>query len=76
MPDLKPLTDTVVIVLNAGSKLIAVPVDEVLDRQQVVMKPLSGVLAKVRASWGCALLGTGEVALVLDADRLAAGGEN
>ncbi|MCG7572188.1 chemotaxis protein CheW [Phaeobacter sp. CNT1-3] len=76
MPDLKPLTDTVVIVLNAGSRQIAVPVDEVLDRQQVVMKPLSGVLAKVRASWGCALLGTGEVALVLDADRLAAGGEN
>lgn len=76
MPDLKPLTDTVVIVLNAGSRQIAVPVDEVLDRQQVVMKPLSGVLAKVRASWGCALLGTGEVALVLDADRLASGEEN
>ncbi|CUH68501.1 Chemotaxis protein CheA [Thalassovita gelatinovora] len=73
LPDLTPLSDTVAIVLKAGTRLIAVPVDEVLDRQQVVMKPLSGVLAKVRASWGCALLGTGEVALVLDSERLAAG---
>mgnify|MGYP000182354618 CR=1 FL=1 len=73
LPDMKPLSETVVIVLKGGTKQIAIPVDEVLDRQQVVMKPLSGVLAQVRASWGCALLGTGEAALVLDSERLAAG---
>lgn len=63
----------VLVVFNTASGAIAVPVDEILDRQQVVMKPLIGRLAKVRASWGCALLGTGEVALVLDCERLGAG---
>lgn len=63
----------VLVIFNTGSGAIAVPVDEILDRQQVVMKPLIGRLAGVRASWGCALLGTGEVALVLDCERLGAG---
>lgn len=71
---LVPLTDMVAIVFNTHRGAIAVPVDEVLDRQQVVMKPLVGALAGIRASWGCALLGTGEVAVVLDCERLAAGG--
>ncbi len=65
--------DSVLVVFNTSNGSIAVPVDEILDRQQVVMKPLIGRLAKVRASWGCALLGTGEVALVLDCERLGAG---
>ncbi len=63
----------VLVVFNTSNGAIAVPVDEILDRQQVVMKPLIGRLANVRASWGCALLGTGEVALVLDCERLGAG---
>ncbi|WP_434615444.1 chemotaxis protein CheA [Tabrizicola sp. M-4] len=65
--------EPVLVVFNTTSGPIAVPVDEILDRQQVVMKPLIGRLAQVRASWGCALLGTGEVALVLDCERLASG---
>ncbi|MGP3697173.1 chemotaxis protein CheA [Rhodobacter sp. NSM] len=72
--ELRPLSSQVLAVVGTAGGLIAVPVDEVLDRQQVVMKPLTGRLARVRASWGCALLGTGEVALVLDGNRLAAGG--
>lgn len=64
----------IIVVFNTASGDIAVPVNEILDRQQVVMKPLAGHLTQVRASFGCALLGTGEVALVLDCERLAAGG--
>ena len=67
-----PLDGSVLVVVNSSRGLIALPVDEVQDRQQVVMKPLLGRLAKVRASWGYALLGTGEVALVLDCERLVA----
>lgn len=66
--------DQVFVVFSTTQGQVAVPVDEILDRQQVVMKPLAGRLAQVRASWGCALLGTGEVALVLDCERLTAGG--
>ncbi len=68
----KALSDMVAIVFNTAAGPIAVPIDEVMDRQQVVMKPLSGALAQVRASWGCALLASGEVAIVLDCERLAA----
>lgn len=60
----------VIVVFNTAGGPLAVPVDEILDRQQVVMKPLVGRLAQVRASYGCALLGTGEVALVLDCERI------
>lgn len=66
----------VIVVFQTATGDLAVPVDEVLDRQQVVMKPLIGRLAEVRASFGCALLGTGEVALVLDCERLASGGND
>ena len=71
---LTPLDRMVLAVVVTAQGPIAVPVDEVIDRQQVVMKPLVGRLARVRASWGCALLGTGEVALVLDCNGLSAGG--
>lgn len=69
----RPLSDMIQMVFKTAHGEIAVPVDEVLDRQQVVMKPLAGALAQVRASWGCALLGTGEVAVVLDCEGLASG---
>lgn len=65
--------EPIIIVFQTASGPLAVPVDEILDRQQVVMKPLSGRLAQVRASYGCALLGNGDVALVLDCERLVQG---
>lgn len=71
--DLPPLSEMVFIVFESTSGPIAVPVDEILDRQQVVMKPLEGALMQVRASWGFALLSSGEVAMVLDCERLANG---
>ncbi len=68
---LTPLKDSIVVVFHTSSGPIGLPVDEMLDQQQVVMKPLIGQLANIRASWGCALLGSGEVALVLDSERLS-----
>jgi len=61
----------IIVVFQTAAGPLAVPVDEILDRQQVVMKPLSGQLARVRASYGCALLDNGDVALVLDCERLS-----
>ncbi|NEX45293.1 chemotaxis protein CheA [Pseudotabrizicola algicola] len=70
-PDAPP---QVIVVFQTANGNLAVPVDEILDRQQVVMKPLAGRLSRIRASYGCALLGTGEVAIVLDCERLVTGG--
>lgn len=68
--DTEPQTEGILIVANTGSGLVGVAVDEVLDRQQVVMKPLMGRLSEVKASWGLALLNNGDVATVLDCERL------
>ena len=74
IPDARrALSSMACIVFHTARGQISVPVDEVVDRQQVVLKPLVGALADVRASWGCALLGTGEVAVVLDGERIASG---
>lgn len=60
----------ILVVVRTESGLMALSVDEVIDRQQVVMKPLLGRLTAVRASWGLALLNNGDVATVLDCERL------
>jgi len=67
------LEKLIVVVFNTGLGRIGVPVDEMFDQQQVVMKPLQGQLEKIRGSFGCALLASGEVAIVLDCERLATG---
>ena len=71
----KPLSQMACIVFQKTLAHIAVPVDEVVDRQQVVLKPLVGAVSDVRASWGCALLGAGEVTVVLDGELIATGEE-
>jgi two-component system chemotaxis sensor kinase CheA len=70
---LTPLGQSIIVVFNTSAGPVGVPVDEMLDQQQVVMKPLVGQLARIRASWGCALLGSGAIALVLDSERLTVG---
>lgn len=69
----EPATFILVIVTTSAGPL-AILVDEVMDRQQVVMKPLQGRLEALTSSWGLALLNTGEVATVLNSERLAGKG--
>ena len=71
--DLRRLEELVIVVLNTSTGRIGLPVDEVFDQQQVVMKPLQGQLARIRGSFGCALLANGSVGLLLDCERLAEG---
>lgn len=67
-----PLADQVMVVLQTEAGLTGVPMDEITSQQQVVMKPLDGVLGDVRGMQGCALLGSGEVAMILDPEQLGA----
>jgi len=68
---LEPLDTLIIVVFKTSFGQIGLPVDEMYDQQQVVMKPLQGQLGSIRASLGCALLGTGEIAVVLDCEELA-----
>lgn len=57
---------------RAGGSL-ALPVDELVGRQLVQLRPLRGVLARNRALSGVAILGAGEVGMVVSVRRLLAG---
>ena len=60
----------VMMVVETDGVQLAMPVDELLGQQQVVIKPLIGHLKSIRAVSGCALLGSGSVAMVLDVSQL------
>jgi two-component system chemotaxis sensor kinase CheA len=61
-----------VVLVQTSRGAVAVPVDELIGNQQVMLKPLRGALAKIRAASGCGMLRTGDVAIALDCDRLYA----
>ncbi len=62
-----------VLVLNAADRQIAFAVDELLSEQELVLKPLGDELANTPYISGAALLGNGEVVLMLDANDLVRG---
>jgi two-component system, chemotaxis family, sensor kinase CheA len=54
------------LVVTAGEKRLAFGVDEVLSEQEVLEKPLGGQLSRVRNISGVTILGTGELAPILN----------
>jgi two-component system chemotaxis sensor kinase CheA len=58
----------VVVQGRAGS--VAIPVDAVLGHQQIMLKPLGGLMQKIRGATGYGMLRTGDVALTLDCEQL------
>src|SRR5262249_2358130 len=59
------------ILLSVGPHRLGLFVDTLLDEQEVVVKPLGGLLRKVRTVAGSTILGTGEVCMILDCQDLA-----
>jgi two-component system chemotaxis sensor kinase CheA len=66
----RPLVEQILVVVQTSSGMLGVPVDEIVGQQQVTMKPLQGQIQDVRAGASYALLGSGEVAITLDCERL------
>jgi len=66
------LDGRIVVVVQTMRGTVALPVDELIGNQQVMLKPMEGVLSRIRAATGCGLLRTGDVAIALDCDRLRA----
>ncbi|RMH11879.1 MAG: chemotaxis protein CheA [Gemmatimonadetes bacterium] len=63
-------SDALLIVVGEGSRRSALMVDELLGQQQFVVKALSGAVADVPGVAGGAILGDGEVGLILDPEEL------
>jgi two-component system chemotaxis sensor kinase CheA len=58
------------VVLNVGSEQLGLFVDEFIDQQDIVLKPQSKLLKRVRNIAGATILGTGEVCMVLSPQDL------
>ncbi|MDK9694175.1 MAG: chemotaxis protein CheA [Sulfurimonas sp.] len=65
----EPWESILVCVETEGGR-IAIMIDELLGRQQVVIKTLGKSLARVREISGGAILGNGDIALILNVDAL------
>jgi two-component system chemotaxis sensor kinase CheA len=61
--------------LESGTKKVAVPVDEFLGQQEIVIKSLGGLLGDTRGVAGATILGDGRVALIIDANSLVHWGD-
>lgn len=67
----------VFVVLGMAGQALALPVDEVIGQQLVLLRPLRGVLRRIRHLTGLAILAGGEIGMVVSAGALfvAAGGD-
>ncbi|MEM4264497.1 MAG: chemotaxis protein CheW, partial [Thermoplasmata archaeon] len=59
-----------VVIIESGQKKTGLVVQELLGQQEIVVKPLDKFLRKLQFLGGATILGSGEVALILDANGL------
>ena len=59
-----------VVVVRSGETKAGVLVDQLLGEIQTVIKPMSRIFRHLRAVCGTSILGTGEIALILDVHQL------
>jgi two-component system chemotaxis sensor kinase CheA len=55
-----------IVVIRCAGKRIGIVVDELLGELQTVIKPLSKLFSRIRGIGGSTILGTGQLALILD----------
>lgn len=60
-----------IVILKVGNNTFGMIVDKVFDNEEIVIKPLSRYLSQYRAYSGMAILGSGEIAMILDVNGLS-----
>lgn len=63
-------SDSIAIIVNSRTKPFAMLVDDILRQQQIVIKPLGDEIRERQGLTGCAILGDGKPALILDLNDL------
>ncbi len=61
-----PESYDLLVIVEREHEQVALPIDELLGRQQVLVRPLQGPLTHVQHASGCALLAGGEVGVVVN----------
>ena len=59
-----------IVIINYGTKSVGLIVDELLDKQEVVIKPLVDFLACIRGISGASILGDGSIVLIVEPAEL------
>jgi two-component system chemotaxis sensor kinase CheA len=59
-----------IMMVQVGKFKIGLIIDEVIEPQEIVVKPLSGYLEDVEGIAGATICGNGQVALILDVNSL------
>ncbi|MBO1265340.1 chemotaxis protein CheA [Proteiniclasticum sp. SCR006] len=62
-----------IIMVNIGGKQYGLLVDELIGQQEIVIKKLSGSVGKMNEYLGAAILGNGDITLILDVGNLVSG---
>jgi two-component system chemotaxis sensor kinase CheA len=65
-------SEGLLVIVGEGSTRSALLVDELVTQQQFVVKPLSGVVANTQGVAGGAIMGNGDVGLILDPEGIIA----
>jgi two-component system chemotaxis sensor kinase CheA len=66
-----PQNDYNLLVLKIGNHQYGLIVDEIFDMEEIVVKPLSGLLKNCKCFSGATIMGDGRVAMILDANGIA-----
>ncbi|MFZ0391981.1 MAG: chemotaxis protein CheA [Calditrichia bacterium] len=69
------LTDGILIIAENGGKTIALFADELVGQKQLVIKPLPSFIGELEGVSGCAIMGNGNIGLILDIASLIKTGE-
>lgn len=68
-----PKLETLIVIIEAGARVFGIIVDNILDTEEIVVKPVATVLRHISAFSGNTILGDGNVAMIVDPRGLAAG---
>ena len=63
---------TTLVICQAGTSRFGIIVDDVVDTQEIVVKPIGRLARSVRCYAGCTILGDGRVIMIVDPSALAA----
>lgn len=69
-PDTTNLEEGIIVVVENESRVMCLFADELMGKQQVVVKALPGYIKKVNGISGCTVMGNGSVSLIIDVSGL------
>jgi two-component system chemotaxis sensor kinase CheA len=66
----RPFEESLIVIVKGGGKKVGLQVDDILGQQEVVIKSLGVAFEELRGVSGAAILGDGNVGLILDTQTL------